>query len=196
MATACIGKLSSDEALRFPEACRALKHDFYVDDFLGGAGSISEALKLRDDLITVLQKAGMELCKWSSNDHRLENVDTATNVNANDNLIDVDNTTKILGMYWNQDIDAYQYTIRPFDENNTRITKRVILSEIASVFDPLGLISLVIIKFKMIMQQLWQLNTSWELGCCTTVEYRERGEGQPSEIKPFKLTRHQQIINW
>lgn len=162
LATACISKLSSDETLRFPEACRALKHDFYVDDFLGGAGSISEALKLRDDLIAVLQKAGMELCKWSSNDPRLlENVDTATNVNANCNLIDVENTTKILGMYWNQNVDAYQYTIRPFDEN-TRITKRVILSEIASVFDPLGLISPVIIKFKIIMQRLWQLNTSWD----------------------------------
>jgi hypothetical protein len=80
----------------------------------------------------------MELCKWSSNDPRLlEGVDTATiNVNANDILMDVENTTKILGMYWNQNIDAYHYTIRPFDEN-TRITKRVILSEIASVFDPL-----------------------------------------------------------
>lgn len=170
LATACIGKLLSDEALRFPEAFRALKHDFYIDDFLGGAGSISEALKLRDDLITVLQKAGMELCKWSSYDHRLlENVDTAINVNANDNLIDVKNTTKILGMYWNQDIDTYQYTIRPFDEN-TRITKRVILSEIASVFDPLGLISPVIIKFKIIMQQLWQLNTSWDAVLPSNIE--------------------------
>jgi len=118
------------------------------------------SLKLRDDLITVLQRAGMELCKWSSNDPSLlENVDTATNINANDNLIDVENTSKILGMYWNQNIDAYQYTIRPFNEN-MRITKRVILSEIASVFDPLGLISPVIVKFKIIMQQLWQLNTS------------------------------------
>jgi hypothetical protein len=79
LATTCIDKLSSDEALQFPEACSVLKHDFYVDDFLGGAGSISEALKLRDDLIKVLQKAGMELCKWSSNDPRLlESVDTAT----------------------------------------------------------------------------------------------------------------------
>jgi len=72
-------------------------------------------------------------------------------------------------MYWNQDIDAYQYTIRPFDEN-TRITKRVILSEIASVFDPLGLISPVIIKFKIIMQQLWQLNTSWDAVLPSNIE--------------------------
>jgi len=96
-----------------PESCRALKHDFYVDDFLGDAGSISEGLKLRDDLITVLQRAGMELCKWSSNNPSLlENVDTATNVNANDNLIDFENTTKILGMYWNQNIDAYCMSVQ------------------------------------------------------------------------------------
>ncbi|KAF0716103.1 DUF1758 domain-containing protein, partial [Aphis craccivora] len=170
LATACINKLSSDETLRFLEACRALKHNFYVDDFLDGAGSISEALKLRDDLIAVLQKASMELCKWSSNDPRLlENVDTAINVNANCNLIDVENTTKILGMYWNQNVDAYQYIIRPFDEN-TRITKRVILSEIASVFDPLGLISPVINKFKIIMQQLWKLNMSWDAVLPSTIE--------------------------
>jgi len=170
LATACLSKLSDDEALRFPEACRALKRDFYVDDFLGGAESISEALKLRDDLITVLQKAGMELCKWSSNDPRLlENVDIATIVSINDNINDIKNTTKILGMYWNKNIDAYQYTVRPFDEN-TRITKRVILSEIASVFDPLGLISPVIIKFKIIMQQLWQLNTSWDAVLPSNIE--------------------------
>jgi len=48
-----------------PEACRALNQDFSVD-FLGGAASLSEALKLLDDLITVLKKAGMELCKWST----------------------------------------------------------------------------------------------------------------------------------
>jgi len=30
---------------------RALDLDFYVNDFLGGAASVLEALKLRDDLI-------------------------------------------------------------------------------------------------------------------------------------------------
>jgi len=82
LAIACLRKLSSDEARRFSEVCHALKHDFYGNDFHGGAGSISEVLKLRDDLITVLHETGMELCKWSSNDTRLlESLDIATNIN-------------------------------------------------------------------------------------------------------------------
>ncbi|KAL4103533.1 hypothetical protein QTP88_018896 [Uroleucon formosanum] len=50
--TVCLNKLLNDKAYRYPEACRALNQDFYVDDFLGGAASLSEALKLLDDLIT------------------------------------------------------------------------------------------------------------------------------------------------
>jgi len=36
----------------------------------------------------------------------------------------------------------------------------------------------------------------YELGCCATVEYRERMEGQPTETKRHEFTRYQQIINW
>jgi len=161
LATACLNKLSNDEAYRYPEACRALNQDFYVDDFLGGAASLSEALKLRNDLITVLKKAGMELCKWSSNDYRLLKDVNGTNSSGTNNFTDKENTTKILGMYWNQSIDAYQYSVRPYNEN-IRVTKRVVLSEISSVFDPLGLISPIIIKLKIIMQRLWQVNMSWD----------------------------------
>jgi len=38
------------------------------------------------------------------------------------------------------------------------------------VFDPLGLISPVIIKFKIIIQQLWQLNTSWDAVLPSNIE--------------------------
>jgi len=48
---------------QYPDACRALSKYFYVDDFLGGAPTIQEALSLRDDLISVLKTAGLELGK-------------------------------------------------------------------------------------------------------------------------------------
>lgn len=44
----------------------------------------------------------------------------------------------------------------------TRPTKRVILSEIAAIFDPLGLISPVKICFKILMQKLWQVRVDWD----------------------------------
>ncbi|KAF0708047.1 general transcription factor II-I repeat domain-containing protein 2-like, partial [Aphis craccivora] len=41
---------------------------------------------------------------------------------------------------------------------------------ISSVFDPLGLISPIIIKLKIIMQRLWQVNTSWDAALLSDIE--------------------------
>lgn len=162
LATACLKKLSDEESSKFPEACQALSRDFYVDDFLGGAMSKHAALKLRDDLITILKSAGLELCKWSSNDpDLLIGVEAAPGTKNELDLHYVGNVTKILGLYWNKEIDAYQYKVVMYNKK-TRPTKRVILSEIASIFDPLGLISPVIICFKILMQKLWQVQVDWD----------------------------------
>lgn len=82
-----------------------------------------------------------------TNDYRLLKDVNSTNSGVIDNFTDKENTTKILGMYWNQNVDAYQYSVRPYNEN-IRVTKRVVLSEISSVFDPLDLISPIVIKLK------------------------------------------------
>jgi len=42
------------------------------------------------------------------------------------------------------------------------ITKREILSGILRLFDPLGLLSPITIKAKLLMQQTWTLNISWD----------------------------------
>lgn len=42
------------------------------------------------------------------------------------------------------------------------MTKRKILSQIATLFDPLGLIGPVIVLAKIIMQQLWQIDAAWD----------------------------------
>jgi len=170
LATACLQKLSEQESSKFPEACQALSRDFYVDDFLGGAMSKRSALRLRDDLITILRGAGLELCKWSSNDpDLLLGVEAVPSANNGLDLQYTENVTKILGLYWNKDIDAYQYKVLMYN-NKTRPTKRAILSEIAAIFDPLGLISPVIICFKIIMQKIWQTRVDWDATLPTEIE--------------------------
>lgn len=42
------------------------------------------------------------------------------------------------------------------------VTKRVILSSVAQIFDPLGLLSPITITGKIIMQQLWRLKIDWD----------------------------------
>lgn len=47
-------------------------------------------------------------------------------------------------------------------ERKTIVTKRQILSEIATIFDPLGLISPVVIKAKIKVQRLWVMGIGWD----------------------------------
>jgi len=43
-----------------------------------------------------------------------------------------------------------------------RITKRIILSEIAKIFDLLGILAPVILHAKKLMQDLWQCKLDWD----------------------------------
>ena len=69
-------------------------------------------------------------------------------------------TSKILGLLWLTGTDELHYAVKR--DLSTRITKHVILSEIAQIFDPLGLIGPVVTKAKLVMQQLWQLKVGWD----------------------------------
>lgn len=44
----------------------------------------------------------------------------------------------------------------------TRMTKRSLLSDINSIYDPIGLISPILIKGKIFLQQLWSLKLDWD----------------------------------
>lgn len=62
---------------------------------------------------------------------------------------------------WNSYQDHFQFSI-PQGPVDGRVTKRTILSDVAQVFDPLGLINPIIIDAKIIIQELWKLKSGWD----------------------------------
>ena len=47
---------------------KQVKTSFHVDDYLGGADSPQETVKLQGEMHTLFKKGGFLLCKWSSSD--------------------------------------------------------------------------------------------------------------------------------
>ncbi|XP_022170758.1 uncharacterized protein LOC111034046 [Myzus persicae] len=163
LSTACLTKLADQEIHTYSVACSAIKTDYCVDDYLGGARTISDAILLRDQLINVLKRAGFELRKWASNEPELlSNIPNTDNVSMQVLDNEYDSVIKLLGLYWNTSLDVFQYKVNELPEDNTLITKRNVLSTIATIFDPLGLIGPVVMHAKLIMQSLWQLHLNWD----------------------------------
>ena len=127
-----------------------------MDNLLAGAETIEEAHLIRDEITQLLELGGFPLRQWASNDKRiLENL-SETQIDKHF-LTDDDHTVKTLGLSWNAEADNIKYTVN-FTNTSKARTKRTILSEIARIFDPLGLLGPIILYARNIMQELWKEN--------------------------------------
>lgn len=91
--------------------------------------------------------------QWASNDTRLT-AELQPNTQRESWCLDPKEARKTLGIYWSTIEDRISYAFKQTPKEQNRITKRVLLSQIAQLFDPLGLLGPVIIKAKTIMQEL------------------------------------------
>jgi len=140
----------------------ALIYQTYVDDICDGADSISDALTLQNNLISILSRSGFELKKWASNTPTiLDAVPTSDRVDKPTPFDDVESVgTKVLGLEWHQDGDFFCCALNL--ELSPVFSKRSILSLVARIFDPLGLFGPSVFLAKTVMQRTWQRELSWD----------------------------------
>ncbi|XP_050547994.1 uncharacterized protein LOC126909605 [Daktulosphaira vitifoliae] len=154
--------IADNDCIDEPAVRHALRYQTYIDDVCTGADTVEGALSLQKALISVLGKSALELRKWSSNciavldavsvEHR-----AATSLSFDDSD---GGGTKVLGLQWHDAGDYFYYV--PRIESVLVTTKRGVLSLIARLFDPLGLLSPCIMLAKSIMQRTWQLSLGWD----------------------------------
>lgn len=161
LATRCLKQLAEDEGHQFPRAAQVLCNDFYVDDVFAGEDTLEDAEQLTNDLITLTSKAGLNLCKWTSNESRL----TQKLPDSRDKLLlnfeKEGQTLKALGVCWDVKNDTLIYEVR-LKQDDKEICKRTILSQVAQLYDPLGLIAPVVIRAKLQLQELWKSSLGWD----------------------------------
>ncbi|GFR07434.1 DUF1758 domain-containing protein [Trichonephila clavata] len=154
LSTRVLKQLSLDERENFPRAADIVLQDVYLDDILSGCSSLNELESLKTELTQLFKSAGMSLHKWcfshSTNDFPDLHFDQSSE----------ENMTKTLGALWNSSSDTFCFKVSPSTRNI--FTKRDVLSQIARIYDPLGLLGPVISKANFFMQQLWLLKLEWQ----------------------------------
>lgn len=163
LAMRTLKQLAMDDGHKYPAAADTLKNEFYVDDLISGYNSLEGAKELQTTLIRLLKGGGFNLRKWSSNcPELLENL-TEDQISTN-NTFDFkqESTTNTLGLGWNPNLDAFIFNWNIKNTSKKPLTKRILLSEISQLYDPLGWLSPVTITAKIIFQRVWELNLGWD----------------------------------
>ncbi|XP_053691615.1 uncharacterized protein LOC128740128 [Sabethes cyaneus] len=158
LATRVLKQLAADERDNFPVAAEVLCRDCHVDDLFSGGQTIPETLNLRKQLETLLFKGGFQLRKWASNEAAVLQGIPEDNRALQSNVdFSRDQCIKTLGIYWEPAADLLRYQIQLPKPTTSALTKRIALSQIAQLFDPLGLVGPVVTTAKIYMQSLWAL---------------------------------------
>ncbi|XP_062540956.1 uncharacterized protein LOC134208994 [Armigeres subalbatus] len=175
LATRVLQKLADDEAENFPDAAPVVRKSFYVDDMLAGSSSAEELKAILKQVTGMVESAGFSLRKWASNSSEVLS-DIPLEFHEKTTTLDLDNESSVttLGLQWDTLRDELRFKQPKWIPTDT-ITKRIVLSQLASLFDPLGLISPAIVKAKIFMQALWKHQIDWDtpLPSAVQLEWRE-----------------------
>ncbi|XP_043064525.1 uncharacterized protein LOC122320482 [Drosophila ficusphila] len=148
-------QLAMDEQSTYPVGSQIVRRDFYVDDLITGGSSIEEVEEILHQTKDLLSKGHFMLRKWCSNiPVVLENVPEEEKESFL-KFHDGSDITKTLGLAWDPASDVLLFSYLP-TQATTKPNKRSVLSTISRFYDPLGLISPVITKAKIFLQELWK----------------------------------------
>jgi hypothetical protein len=142
---------------------KTVMSNFYVDDCLTSTENVLEAKELSSSLIEMLANKGFKLTKWVSSHKEVVSSIPVELRSPNVSCIDLscDNLPqdRALGISWDIQQDVFVFSVKLPERPETR---RGILSIIASIFDPLGLVVPVTLESKMLLQKLCSQKLDWD----------------------------------
>lgn len=145
---------AADHAAEHPIGAEMVEN---VDDMLASCDTQEEAAIAKADVSNLLLKGGFELTKWVSNSPDIMN----DSVDRPELPLSVAESPSILGIKWDYIGDNLTINVK-LRQQSTTMTKRELASECARVYDPLLLLSPVMIRAKHFLKEVWRLKIGWD----------------------------------
>lgn len=182
------------------QTIETINDSFYVDDCLKSVENVDEAISLLEELTSLLAERGFWLTKWVSNKREVlsavPSMERAKSITLDLEKLPVE---RALGVQWDVEKDTLGFR-RGKETSNTR---RGVLSFVASIYDPLGLVSPFVLPARIMLQQLCRIKHDWDailpevclnkwMGIKKTVETL-KGIEIPRCYKPLHLKEIQRV---
>ncbi|XP_017875754.1 uncharacterized protein LOC108622406 [Ceratina calcarata] len=156
-------ELVREEGAEFPLAVPVIEKDVYIDDVFISAPDKKRVDLIRNQVCQLLQRGGFHLRKWAGNSaDLLRNIPISEHSHAVDLSLFEDSELKVLGLRWVPSADYFYFNLTRFQPSATPPTKRSLFSEIAKLYDPLGWLSPVVVRAKILMQSQWLEKIHWD----------------------------------
>ena len=106
-----------------------------------------------------MKDSGFELRKFHTNDPNLQ-----TTINKIEKFQPLEDNLKVLGIDWHKQNDSFIIDLNKIYEAGIELptTERNVLKIIASINDPIGIISPVVILFKILFQKILLFKCEWD----------------------------------
>ena len=124
--------------------------------------SATKALEMKTVATNIFRKVNFDLYMWNSNARELEVDQDVSGLElsyAKEQLGTKSGQCRLLGLAWNKDNDTIGVT---FPQTTAQPTKREVLSRIAKIFDPLGLVAPTVLQGKLIYRDACLEKLSWD----------------------------------
>ena len=141
----------------FPEALKAVRKHFYIDDYIQSHATEKDACKAVLETKHCLKTGAFRLTKFVSNSSIVLN---QIPPDDKDNQTDV---VRVLGVKWNLEKDCFlMKPLAVFPKDALAYAQHKIFSLVSSIFDPIGIMSPSTIRFKIVLQELWKIWKKWD----------------------------------
>ena len=135
-----------------------INRNFYMDDFVKSVDSEEEAVEVYRSLRKSLANHGFRLTKCNCNSEKvMEEISPEDRSVALSKTFDAEPLVpSILGLQGIVESDSLEISRGTGKEVPAKVTQRIVLSHVSSVFDPLGLFSPFTVRMRLLLKGNWK----------------------------------------
>ena len=144
IAQGALQKTAERESVQYPEESKIICDNTYMDDILGSVDTEADMKRVTKNIEAMLSKAGFHVKEWAYSFQKGD-MKSIQKIMTNE---------KVLGLQWNPLLDTCVFIELPHIGEN-KASKRIIMSCVHRIYDPLGLLTAFILKFKLLLRLIW-----------------------------------------